>query len=151
MIPAEGFPGRRYTLPRRNIGPLSVARPVPPGPYVARTFPVYFEFDKDFLVYQYDDWLIDNAVTWIRAARPKKLVVTGYAATAPETVSGVKLAERPEVAKERAETIAETMRRLVPGLAVETKWKTAATPTDDPEADGLPWQSQRRAEIRAVF
>ena len=85
------------------------------------------------------------------AARPKKLVVTGYAATAPETVSGVKLAERPEVAKERAETIAETMRRLVPGLAVETKWKTAATPTDDPEADGLPWQSQRRAEIRAVF
>lgn len=151
MIPAEGFPGRRYTLPRRNIVPLSVARPVPPGPYVARTFPVYFEFDKDFLVYQYDDWLIDNAVTWIRAARPKKLVVTGYAATAPETVSGVKLAERPEVAKERAETIAETMRRLVPGLAVETKWKTAATPTDDPEADGLPWQSQRRAEIRAVF
>lgn len=151
MTPAEGFPGRKFVLPRRNIAPLSVARPVPPGPYGERTFPVYFEFDRDFLVYQYDDWLVDNAVTWIRAARPTRLVVTGFAATTPDTVSGHSLAERSEVARERAETIAETLRRLVPSIPVETKWETASRATDDPEADGLPWQSQRRAEIRAVF
>jgi hypothetical protein len=151
VIPAEGFPGRKFTLPRRNIAPSSVARPVPPGPYATRTFPVYFEFDRDFLVYQYDDWLIDNAVTWIRAAKPAKLVVTGFAATTPETVSGQTFAERPEVARERAEAIAETLRRLIPGLTVETQTQTAAQPTDDAEADGLPWQSQRRVEIRAEF
>lgn len=151
VIPAEGFSGRKFTLPRRNIAPLSVARAVPPGPYAERTFPVYFEFDRDFLVYQYDDWLIDNAVTWIRAAKPAKLVVTGFAATTAETVSGQSLAERPEVATERAEAIAETLRRLVPGTPVETDARIAAQPTDDPEADGLPWQSQRRVEIKAVF
>lgn len=151
MIPAESFTGRRFVLPRRNIAPLSVARPVPPGPYAERVFPVYFEFDRDFLVYQYDDWLVDNAVTWIRAAHPKKLVVTGHAATQPETVGGIVLAERAEVAQERAEVVAQTLRRLVPSIPIETKWETGALPIDDPEADGLPWQSQRRAEIRAMF
>lgn len=151
MLPAEGYPGRKFVLPPRNIAPLSVARATPPGPYGERTFPVYFEFDRDFLVYQYDDWLIDNAVTWIRAAKPTRLVVTGFAATAPETVSGHILVERPEVAQERAETIAETLRRLVPSVPVTARWETAAKPTNDPDADGLPWQSQRRVEIWAMF
>lgn len=151
MLPAEGYPGRRYKLQGRYIDPLSVARPVPPGPYAERTFPVYFEHDNDFLIYQYDDYLLDKAATWIRAAKPKKLIVIGYAATVPETVSGRTIAERPEVARERAETIAETLRRLMPGLAIETKWRTSAQPTDEPDADGLPGQSQRRAEIKALF
>lgn len=151
MLPAEGYAGRRYKLPRRNIDPLSVPRKVPPGPYAERTFPVYFEFGNDFLVYQYDDWLIDNAVTWIRAAHPKKLVVTGFAATDPTSVSGRTIAEPAGLAAARAASIAETLRRLLPGMIVETRAQTGALPTDEPEADGLPGQSQRRAEIRAVF
>ena len=151
MLPAEGYKGRKFVLPARNIQPLSVARATPPGPYAERVFTTYFEFDRDFLVYQYDDFIIDNAVTWIRAAKPKKLVVTGFAATEPETVSGRVLAERPEVARERAESIAETLRRLVPGLPVETQWEAGAKPTRDPDADTIPGQSQRRAEIRVVF
>ena len=151
MIPAEGFRGRKFVLPPRNIQPSSVARPVPPGPYGEKVFTTYFEFDRDFLVYQYDDFLIDKAVAWIKAARPRKLVVTGFAASDPETVSGRTLAERPEVARERAEAIAETLRRLVPGLTVETKWETGAQPTSDPDADSIPGQSQRRAEIKALF
>lgn len=151
MIPAEGHKGRKFVLPPRNIQPSSVARPVPPGPYGEKVFTTYFEFDRDFLVYQYDDFLIDKAVAWIKAARPKKLVVTGFAATTPETVSGRVLAERPEVAKERAESIAETLRRLVPDTAVEARWETGAQPTSDPDADSIPGQSQRRAEIKALF
>ncbi len=151
MLPAENYPGRKFVLPKRNIDPLFVPRKTPPGPYTERVFPVYFEFDKDFLVYQYDDYLIDNAVTWIRAAKPKKLVVTGYAATKPETVSGQQIAERPEVARSRAEEIAETLRRLLPGMAIETKAETGAKVIDEPDADGIPGQSQRRAEIRVLF
>ena len=151
VLPSEGYPGRRFVLPERNIAPLSVPRPVPPGPYGERTFPVYFEFDNAFLVYQYDDYLIDRAVAWIRAAKPRRLVVTGFAATRSEVVTGVTLAERAEVAAERAEAIAETLRRLVPGLPVETRTALEAQPTDHPDADGLPGQAQRRAEIRAEF
>jgi len=151
MLPAEGYRGRKFVLPARNIQPLSVAREAPPGPYGERVFTTFFEFDRDFLIYQYDDFIIDHAVTWIRAARPKKLVVTGFAATGPEQVSGRTLAERPEVARERAESIAETLRRLLPGMTVETRWRTGATPVDLPDADTIPGQSQRRAEIRALF
>lgn len=151
MLPAEVYRGRKFVLPARNIQPLSVARAVPPGPYAERVFTTYFEFDRDFLIYQYDDFIIDRAVTWIRAAKPKMLVVTGFAASEPEQVSSRALAERPEVARERAESMAETLRRLLPGLPVETRWEIAAKPTDDPDADTIPGQSQRRAEIRAVF
>lgn len=151
VLPPEGYPGRRFVLPARNIAPLSVPRTVPRGPYAERIFTVFFEFDNDFLIYQYDDFLIDNAVAWIRAARPRRLVVTGFAATMPETVSGVVLAERKDVAAERAEAIAETLHRLLPGLSIETRTTTDAQQTSDPNADGLPGQSQRRAEIRAEF
>lgn len=151
MLPAEGYPGRRYKLQGRYIDPLSVPRKVPPGPYGPRTFPIYFEFDNNFLVYQYDDFLFDRAVTWIRAAKPRKLVVTGFAATDPITVSGQTLAERPEVASERAEMAAETLRRLLPGMPIEVRTQTGSQPTDDPDADSLPGQSQRRAEIEVMF
>ena len=151
ILPAEGYPGRRYRLQGRYIDPIAVPRAVPPGPYGPRIFPVYFEFDSDFLVYQYDDYLIDRAVTWIGAARPKKLVVTGYAASAPELVSGQSIAERGAVARERAEILAETLRRLLPGMRIVTRWQTGAKATGDADADGLPGQSQRRAEISAEF
>jgi len=151
MLPAEGFAGRRYKLPRRNISPSSVARPVPPGPYAERVFPVYFEYGNDFLIYQYDDWLIDQAVTWIQAAKPARLIITGYAATQPETVSGVTIAEPESLALQRAQTIATTMERMVPGLKIEVRADTHPAVTQEAEADGLPWQSQRRVEMRAVF
>ncbi len=151
VLPAEGFPGRRFVLPKRNNDPVSTARAVPPGPYDARTFSVFFEFDRDFIVYQYSDYLLDQAATWIKAAKPKKLVITGYAATVPEAVSGRMIAERPELAKARAEMIAETLERLVPGQVVEVRWELAAQPVDHPDADELPAQSQRRVEVRAEF
>ncbi|MDE2403557.1 MAG: hypothetical protein KGM17_02435 [Sphingomonadales bacterium] len=151
MLPAEGYPGRRYKLQGRYIDPLSVARPVPPGPYAERAFPIYFEFGNDFLVYQYDDYLLDRAVTWIRAAKPKRLVVTGFAASRPETISGQVIAEPTELARKRAQTIAESLRRLLPGIAIETRWEESAPPADEPDADGIPGQSQRRVEIRALF
>ena len=61
------------------------------------------------------------------------------------------LAEPEDLARQRAETIAETLRRLVPGIRVETRWKTGTSPSDDPDADTIPGQAERRVEIRAVF
>jgi hypothetical protein len=151
MLPAEGFAGRKYVLQGRYVNPAAVPREVPPGPYAAKTFYLYFEFDRAFIVYQYDDYLLDRAAAWLRAARPKRILVTGFAATEPETVSGRRLAERPAVARERAEMLAESMRRLLPGTPVVAKWKTRSRPVADPDADGIPGQSQRRVEISAEF
>lgn len=151
MLPAESYPGRRFVLPKRNITPSSVVRPVPPGPYAERVFPVYFEFGNDFLVYQYGDYLIEQAGNWINAAHPKKLIVTGFAATQPQVISGRAMSEPAELAAQRAETIAETLRRLMPGMTIEIATDTSGSATSDKDADGLTDQSRRRVEIRALF
>ena len=151
ILPAEGFPGRRFVLPARNIRPLSNPPAPPPGPNSDRTFSVFFELDRSFVVYQYGDYLIDQAAQWIRATGPRRLVVTGYAATEPETVSGHVIAERPEVAEQRADTVALSLSRLFPDIEIEVRTVIGAEATDHPDADGIAGQSQRRAEITAQF
>jgi hypothetical protein len=151
MLPAEGHPGRRFVLPKRNIRPLSNPPAPPPGPYSERTFSLFFELDRSFVIYQYGDYLIDQAAHWIRATHPRRLVVTGYAASEPETVSGQVIAERAEVARERADTVALSLSRLFPDLEIETRTVTGSEITSHPDADGIPGQSQRRAEIKVQF
>lgn len=151
MLPAEGYPGRKFVLPKRNLDPTSVPRKAPEGPFGPRTFALFFEFDRSFVVYQYSDYLLDKAALWIATAKPKKVVITGFAATTPEDVSGQSLAERPEVAAERAAIVAESLHRLLPDLVIETKTELAAKVADLPDADGIPGQSQRRVEISAEF
>ncbi|WP_054947490.1 hypothetical protein [Novosphingobium sp. KN65.2] len=68
-------------------------------------------------------------------------VAADFAATDPVEVSGVTLAEPADLARQRAETIAETMRCLMPGVRVETRWKTATSLCDDPDADTIPGQA----------
>ena len=151
-LPAEGFPGRPYSLPERNVAPLSVARETPPGPYQTKSFYLFFDFDKDFLIYQFDDYLLDKAITWIRAANPGKIVVTGYAAVTPRVVSGQTLAEDPAIARRRAEKLGEALIRL--GVAperIQLKWRTDPEPIEVEGADGLPDASLRRVEIEAIL
>lgn len=151
LLPAENLPGRRYALPPRNISPLATPPAPPAGPYTARSFAVFFEFDRSFVTYQYGDYLIDQAAQWIRATHPRQLIITGYAATAPEEVSGQTLAERPELAQQRADVLALSLSRLFPGIEIETHAVTGAQVIDHPDADGIPGQSQRRAEIAVVY
>ncbi|MDB5671700.1 MAG: hypothetical protein JWO25_2659 [Alphaproteobacteria bacterium] len=148
MLPAEGFAGNKYSLPVRNVRPVSEARPAPPRPWSDRTFSLVFDFDKAFLVYQLDDYLLDQAITYIRAVDPKRVIVTGWAATDPTLVSGREIAEKPEIARIRAELIGEALVRLgVPKEKIELRWKTGAAPADAEGADDLAEPSRRRADI----
>jgi hypothetical protein len=152
MLPAEGFPGRKFVLPPRNIKPLSVPRAVPPGPYTARTFHLFYDFDQAFLIYQYDDYLLDGAITWLRAAKPRAIVVTGYAAAVPTVVSDRSVAEDRGIARVRADRVAEALVRLGMDrhlITIETRLDPA--PIDVPEADGLSEASRRRVDIAARF
>jgi outer membrane protein OmpA-like peptidoglycan-associated protein len=148
MLPAEGYAGNRFALPVRNVRPLSEARPAPPRPWTDRTFTLVFDFDKAFMVYQLDDYLFDQAIAYIRAVDPKRVIVTGWAATDPSRVSGRDIAERPEIARTRAELVAEALSRLgVPREKVELHWRTGAQPSDAEGADGLAEPSRRRVDI----
>jgi hypothetical protein len=147
-VPAEGFPGRRFVLPARNVRPLSEARKPPPPPWTDRSFHLQFEWNRSFGVYQLDDYLLDQAITYIRAVHPREITVTGYAATTPATVSGRVIAERPEVARERAEMLGESLRRLgVPDSILRVQWREAAEPAPIDAADGLVEASRRRVDI----
>lgn len=111
---------------------------------------LFFEYDRSFSIYQLDDWLLDNANTWLQAAHPARIIVTGYAVTGPETVSGQHIGERPEVASERAEMVAEALARLgLPRARIITRTATNPPPIDVEGTDGLADPSRRRVDITA--
>jgi hypothetical protein len=148
MLPAEGYPGRKFVLPPRNVRPLSEARPVPPKPWTDRVFSMVFDFNRSFAVYQLDDYLLDQAITYIRAVKPKRIIITGYAATTPAEISGTAFAEKPEVANDRAEFALESLRRLgVDPAIIEVHTKLKAEPRAVEGADGLIEPSRRRVDI----
>jgi hypothetical protein len=148
MLPAEGYPGRVFVLPVRNIRPMSEARTVPPKPWTNRRFALQFEWDRSFAVYQLDDYLLDEAITYIRAVNPRAIHITGFAATQPAVVSGRTIAERAGVAQERAQMVAESLRRLgVPESKLRVDWQEDAGPAAIDGADGLTEASRRRVDI----
>ena len=148
MLPAEGYTGRKFVLPKRNVRPIYDPAPAPSGPYGARSFHLLFDFDQAFLIYQYDDYYLDAAISWIRVAKPKAITITGHAATTPSTVSGRTIAESPGIARIRAEKIAEALVRLgVDRKIITVRWQGSASPIDAIEADGLVEPSRRRVDI----
>ncbi len=148
MLPAEGYPGRKFVLPPRNVRPLSEARPAPPKPYAAKTFYLFFGFNRDFITYQLNDYFLDKTIAYIRGVNASKVIVTGYGATDPTEISGIKMAENDQIAKTRAEEIAQAFRMLgVDPAKIETRWHNGAKPIDVEDSDGLPDSSRRRVEI----
>lgn len=147
-LPAEGYPARKFTLPARNVRPSTEVRPRPPEPWTDRRFHLQYEWDRSFGVYQLNDYYLDQAITYIRAVDPKSVVVRGYAATQPTTVSGRVMAERAGLALERAEKVAESLRRLgyaADRISVEAHEGAETAPIE--AADGLAEASRRRVEI----
>ncbi len=151
MLPAEGYPGRRFVLPERNVRPLYEPRKPPPQPHVERTFEIPFEFGRSFVVYQLSDYLMDQAVAYALAVHARKVEITGWAATTPEVVSGRALAEPADLARARAEVAVQWMRSLgVPADRIQARWRTGARPIEMPGADGLSEPSRRRVDIRVT-
>ena len=151
VLPAEGYPGRRFVLPARNIRPLYEARPPFEQPFRQRTFSIPFEFGRSFMTYQLSDYLIDQAVAYAVASHAARVDITGYAATKPVLVSGRMIAEPLGIAQARAKAAADWMSMLgVPEDRLHVSWRGGAQPVDMPGADGLTEPSRRRVDIRVV-
>jgi hypothetical protein len=85
------------------------------------------------------------------AARPRRIRITGHAATATAMVSGHCLAERAAIARERAELVTEALMRLgVDQRRVETRWQARSQPAPVRGADGLAEPSRRRVDIEVL-
>ena len=148
MLPAEKFPGRPFILPSTTLAPTHSVRTPPAPPFANQSYTIFFALNSDFLMYQHSEVLLDAAVRYIEAAKPKRVIVRAYAATKPIAVSNRKIVESIEVAEARAAMIVEALTRLnVPRGLI--KVETLGNPSPDGELakQGLSEASKRRAVV----
>lgn len=145
MIPAEGHPGRRFALPANLMQPSTLPRTLPPPPYTPREYTIEFELNSDFLVYQYSEVILEAASLYIKASKPRRVVITGYAATNGFEASGQRFREDISIARARADMVAEAFRRLgIPRelIHIEQRGETPA-----PAEHGLSESAKRRVTV----
>jgi outer membrane protein OmpA-like peptidoglycan-associated protein len=149
MLPPENFPGRASQVSAKSIlPPMDVERPPPPPPYRPQQWVIQFNFQSDFLLYQYSEVILDAAARYILASGAKRVVVTGFAATKDIQVSGRTLSESGALAKSRAASVAEALRRLgVDPRLMHVSWHGDPGPLA--ADDGLAEPSKRRVTISA--
>lgn len=144
---AEGYKGRRFALPERNVRPLYEARTPPAKPYVAGRFTIPFDFGGTFIAYQLADYYTDRAIDYALAVQPARVTVSGSAQVVPRTVSGRTLAEPRGLARERAELIKRALEmRGVPPDRIRI---AGATPKPYVPAafDGIAEAQARRVDV----
>jgi outer membrane protein OmpA-like peptidoglycan-associated protein len=148
IIPAESFPGRPYKSPPEQLAPTDVPRTLPPPPYTEQVFSIYFEYDRDFLIYQYSELILEKIMLYAKASQAKRVHIEGFAATAPWAVQGRVIREPPALAESRAQMVAEALRRLgVPSSSLIVDWQGTPAATQDLEGGKLPEPSKRRVVV----
>lgn len=148
LIPPEDHPSRRFILPAKTLQPANVPRVAPPPPYETREYSIYFELHGDFLLYQHSEVIIDEAVTYITAAKPKRIVVTGYADTRGFNTSGRTIKESKQVAHARAAMLTEALLRLGVDKKLIVQRASGEAPDDAMTQQGLKHAAKRRATLR---
>lgn len=148
MLPAEAFAGRKFVLPRRNVDPIAVARPVPVPPFSNRIFRLFFDWNSSFIAYQREDYTLDQMINWMRGVPVKRVIVTGYAARAPSLVSGQSIVESAAIAAERHDVIAEALTRLgIEKRLIEVHDGGNGETVADEHVDLLTEPSRRRVDV----
>jgi len=152
VLPAEGYPGRRYEVPAGQVlPPADVVRPPLEPPFGPRSWSIAFGYRSDFLQYQYSEVILDQIGRYVVASHPREVVIVGYAVTADRVVSGHHLSEPKELARSRAAMVREALVRLgvAPGLVHVS---TAVNPPPSGAVDdGFEASSRRRVDISVVY
>ena len=150
MLPAEGYEGRKFSLPARNVRPLYEARAKPEKPYVEGRFTIPFDFDSVFITYQISDYYLDATINYALDVQPAKVEIIGSAQTEPRTISGVTIAEEKGIALDRAKVVKRAL--MLRGVPEEDIRIVSSRRADAPyvaEAfDGLTSATERRVDIK---
>lgn len=150
LIRAEGYQGRRFALPARNVRPLYEARKKPAQPFAEGRFTIPFGFSSSFITYQLSDYYLDATINYALDVQPARIEIAGVAQTVPETVSGRRIVEDKALARTRAEVVQRAL--ILRGIAPERIKIVKALPGPYvAEAfDGLSWPQARRVDVRIV-
>jgi outer membrane protein OmpA-like peptidoglycan-associated protein len=145
VIPAEGYPGRRYVLDATQVLPQTwVPRSDVQPVRTEQRYSILFNFGSSFLNYQYSEVILDRVARTAIASNARSVEITGFAASAGYAVSGRTLREPVSLARERAEIVAEALRRLdVAAKTIKVQWRTDAAALDQP----LRETTRRRVDI----
>jgi outer membrane protein OmpA-like peptidoglycan-associated protein len=147
LVSAEAFAGRPSPPATDVLRPASEPRTLPPPPYDRRDFQIYFEFGRDFLIYQHAEVVLEKVQLYVQASQASQVLVQGFAATDPLVRSGRRIAEPLELAQKRAEMVVLALKRMgVPATALVAEWHGSPLPTDL-EGGKLPESSKRRVTI----
>lgn len=151
MLPAEGYPGVRFQLPARNIRPFHEPRELPTRPYQPRTFGLWFDHGRSFLVYQLSDYFANLASLYALDVDARRIEITGWSLTQPETVSGHVLVEEAGLARERAEIVANWIHMMgVPRERIDVRVAHDGSTSTLEGSDGLVAPSRRRVEVKII-
>lgn len=143
----EPYKGRPSPPATEVLRPASEPRTLPPGPYTPRTFDIYFELGRDFLIYQHAEVQLERVMLYAKASNASRVDIVGYAATTPLRTSGRSVSEPLALAESRAKVVAESLRRMkVPSEVLHVSFRGDPAPTDL-ELGRLPEPSKRRVTI----
>lgn len=150
LLKAEGYQGRRFALPERNVRPLYEARKKPEQPFAEGRFTIPFDYRGSFIVYQLSDYYLDATINYALDVQPARIEIAGVAQTRPETVSGQRLVEDPDLARTRAELVKQAL--IMRGIAPDRIRivKRLPGPFVPAAFDGLTWPEARRVDVRIV-
>lgn len=147
ILPAEGYPGRVFRPPGETMKPLTVQRALPEPPFEDKTYSILFNYNSDFLNYQYSEVILEKASLYIKASKAVTVEVVGVSATEPLLVSNRELTEDTVLAKQRAEKTKIALLRLgVEPSLIELKWKEQGAPVQHYN-QGLSQETHRRVDI----
>jgi outer membrane protein OmpA-like peptidoglycan-associated protein len=148
VLEAEGYKGRTFVLPPRNVRPLYEERKPAAMPFQARSFTIPFDFGGTFIAYQLADYYLDQAINYALDVQPARILIIGHAATAPAQVSGQALAEPKALAAQRADVIRQALilRGIPPEQIDVTTSEDAGRAAPEP-FDGLAAPALRRVDI----
>jgi outer membrane protein OmpA-like peptidoglycan-associated protein len=149
ILPAEpgidAPPSKRPAGPSTRQAPVSTAA-VPPKkpepPFLEREFVIQYDFDSDFLFARNTRQLTDIA-EYARVSQAHEVHVTGYRGSTLLS-DGQVLIEKSEVAKLRAERVAEVLKGLG-AAASEIRWISESA-----AANGETDYKSRRVAVRVV-
>jgi hypothetical protein len=150
LIRAEGYQGRKFALPERNVRPLYQARKRPEAPFAEGRFTIPFGYRTSFITYQLSDYYLDATINYALDVQPARIEIAGVAQTRPDSVSGREIVEDKALARTRAEVVKQAL--ILRGIAPERIRIVGSLPGPFVAAafDGLKWPEERRVDVRIV-
>jgi outer membrane protein OmpA-like peptidoglycan-associated protein len=151
IVPAEGFPSRRYVTTGTVMTPKYLPQSLPQPPFRSKSYTIFFDFGDDLLMYQHAETMLIDAARLAIAGKARNIKVSGHALQSGFVASGRPMQEPTLLAEARAHMVSEALRRLgVPAILINETWSI-----DPPASTDVPAafkdSSRRRVSVEVLI